>query len=426
MSRPPEDIMNDSPVATKSQRLASLDAYRGFTMLLLVSGAFGIAGTAANRMLEIADKGSSSYAFWEFWKYQFSHPTWLGFSLWDLVQPSFMFLVGTSMAYSCAHRAARGDSYKKMLGHALYRSVFLILLGVFLRSDGLPMTRWTLEDVVSQIGLGYIFLFLLWNRRPSLQIAAVVAILVGYWALFAYWPLPPQSPDQMLQGFEAHWNPYTNPANAFDVWFLNGYFPLMYPFERHLYNTLNFIPSLATMILGLLAGEVLRSRGSDMKKLAVLAIAGVLGIAAAFTIDALGICPISKMAWTPTWVLYSAGIATLILAGFYAIIDAGDRQRPRWLHWLIFPGIVFGMNSIAAYIMHELLGDWFVATVQRHMTPLIRSLNERLDWGYEKLPTIYELPLGAAYAPMISHLAELLVIFLILLWMYRRKIFLRI
>ncbi len=437
------------------KRLVSLDAYRGFTMLFLVSGAFGIKGTAqiAIKSFEVGSWQHSTLAFLQ---YQFSHPNWLGFSLWDLIQPSFMFLVGTSMAYSYAKRAARGDSYRQLLGHAIYRSIFLILLGVFLRSNPsdwnrVTMTRWTFEDVVSQIGLGYVFLFLLWNRSRQVQIGAVVFILVGYWALFVGPSIPEETPDQLLKGFGAHWNPYNNPANEFDRWFLN-LFPREYVFTEHKYNTLNFIPSLATMILGLIAGEILRSGRTDREKIRTLVVAGISGVALAFLLDParslpllfnaaewLGIvvvpqeeaarlatwslCPISKMAWTPTWVLYSGGIATLLLAGSYALIDAGDWKRPRWLSWAIFPGLVFGVNSIAAYVMSGLMGKWIVATIGRHGVAVVNWWNGEFGTTYE---SIFQMPLGPTFAPIVANLARMTVIFLILLWMYRRKIFLRI
>ncbi len=94
-----------------------------------------------------------------------------------------MFMVGAAMAYSCAKRAEHGQTYGQMLRHAIVRSIVLVLLGVFLRSDGSEQTYWTFEDVLSQIGLGYTFLFLLWGRPAWLQWSAVVVILAGYWYL---------------------------------------------------------------------------------------------------------------------------------------------------------------------------------------------------------------------------------------------------
>src|SRR5262245_44505019 len=208
-----------------SPRLLSLDAYRRFTMLAMVSSGLGLR--------KIAEQHPDS-PIWKQIHYHLEHVPWVGCAAWDLIQPSFTFMVGVSMAYSYAARQARGDSWGWMFLHALWRGLALTLLGVFLRSDHHAETRWTLEDVLSQIGLGYPLLFLLWGRSPKIQWAAVIAVLVGYWALFAFWPLPASDFDYSsvgvsqqwldshgLSGFAAHWNKNTNPAQAFDAWFLN-------------------------------------------------------------------------------------------------------------------------------------------------------------------------------------------------------------
>lgn len=204
----------------------SLDAYRGFTMLLMVSGGLGLAS--------IAGHFPDSWV-WSQLSYHTRHAHWLGCSLWDLIQPSFMFLVGVSMAYSYAIRKERGQTYPQMFRHAAKRALILILLGVFLRSNSRGKTYWTFEDVISQIGLGYIFLFMLWRRSWKTQLSAALLILLVYWCLFAIYPLPSsdfdyatvgvdakmQTSEHFLSGFEAHWNRGSNAANAFDVWFLN-------------------------------------------------------------------------------------------------------------------------------------------------------------------------------------------------------------
>ena len=206
---------------------------------------------------------------------QFEHVEWQGIVLWDMIQPSFMFMVGVSLVYSCSSRARRGQSYPRMFVHAIVRSILLVLLGVFLRSLDKERTYWTFEDVVSQIGLGYVPLFLLWNRRWTTQLSAIVVILVGYWALFAFWPVAANDSqtlsangDASFSGFFAHWNKSGNPAQYVDQWFLN-LFPRATPFIANEggYYTLNFIPSLATMIFGLLAGKLLSEQTTQSSKL---------------------------------------------------------------------------------------------------------------------------------------------------------------
>ena len=113
---------------------------------------------------------------------------WVGCSLHDLIQPSFSFLVGVALPFSLAGRLAREQSKMKMTAHALWRSLILVFLGVFLRSRGSSQTNFTFEDTLSQIGLGYTFLFVLALFSRRVQWAALAVILVGYWGAFALYP----------------------------------------------------------------------------------------------------------------------------------------------------------------------------------------------------------------------------------------------
>src|SRR5256714_3831399 len=132
------------------QRLLSLDAYRGLIMVTLAFTGFGLAETA-HRHIE----AGVAPDFWGAVYYQFEHAQWVGCGYWDLIQPSFMFMVGAAMAFSCANRRQRGQSQARLLGHAVWRSAVLVLLGIFLISNGARATNWSLMNVLSQIGLGY-------------------------------------------------------------------------------------------------------------------------------------------------------------------------------------------------------------------------------------------------------------------------------
>ena len=210
-------------VATAPARLASLDAYRGLVMFLMMAEVLSLSRVATAR---------PDSAFWQFLAHHQSHVDWIGCSLHDLIQPSFSFLVGVALPFSLASRAARGQSRPHMTLHAAWRALVLILLGVFLRSIGQHQTYWTFEDTLTQIGLGYVALFLLGFRPAREQWAAVGLILAGYWAAFALYPLPGPGFDygkvgesatwpHLMTGFAAHWNKNSNPAWAFDTWFLN-------------------------------------------------------------------------------------------------------------------------------------------------------------------------------------------------------------
>lgn len=385
-------------------RLASMDAYRGLVMLLI----FG----EALRFCEVA-RAIPSSAFWKFLCHQQSHVSWIGCSLHDLIQPSFSFLVGTALPFSVASRIARGQTFGQMTLHACWRALALILLGVFLRSTDRPQTYWTFEDTLSQIGVGYVFLFLLAFRSRRVQWLVFALIVIGYWAAFVLYPLPGPDFDYTqvldernwphLTGFAAHWDKNTNFAWAFDTWFLN-LFPREHSFNYNGggYATLSFIPTLATMILGLIAGEVLRRETVQWSKARWLAIAGVIGLAFGALLGALGICPVVKRIWTPSWVLFSGGWCFLLLAAFYAVIDLKGYRR-----WA-FPLVVVGMNSIAAYCIDHLFNGF----IQKN---LVTNLGRN----------IFKI-VGNSYEPMLHGAATIAICWLILYWMYRRKIFLRI
>lgn len=393
-------------------RLLSLDAYRGLIMVSLAFGGFGLANTAQNH-LEAAPDSS----FWAAVAYQFSHAQWVGCSFWDLIQPSFMFMVGVSMAYSYAKRAAMGDSQSRMLGHAVYRSIALVLLGVFLSSGRGSGTNWTFTNVLSQIGLGYTFLFLFWGKSFRTQAIGAGAVLLGTWMLFVCYPgsgldlekgapgagVTPDWAKEYLTGVGASWHKNANFAHAVDLRFLN-WFPRGEPFTANEggYQTLNFLPALATMVFGLMCGGLLRSNRGEMAKLKILLIAGIAGLVAGQVLHFAGFSPLVKRIWTPSWAIFSTGWCCLILGFLYYLIDI--RKLRGWA----FPLVVVGMNSIAMYFMGQLLKSWVGERLQRHLGKGI------FEWC------------GAMQEPLLQSTMTGLVFWLVCWWMYRRKIFLRI
>jgi predicted acyltransferase len=402
------------PALPATERLVSLDAYRGLVMVLMVS-----AGLRISQVVASFDQSPSlqhlKTPLWKFLAYQTDHAEWVGCSLWDMIQPSFMFMVGAAIPFSIASRRAKGQTLGDLWLHAVVRSVALVLLGVFL------MSSWTFDNVLTQIGLGYVFLFLLAWAKPRWQLAAAIAILVAYWAAFALYPKPPADLDltklglpsdwHRLQGFASHWEKHTNLGARVDQWLLNLFpRPDGKPFEYNEggYVTLNFIPSISTMVFGLLAGELLRSRRTTFgSAVATLAISGLLALAIGWALNATGICPVVKRLWTPSWAIFSTGWALLILAAFYWALDVA-RWRQRLYPWA-FPLVIVGMNSIAAYCISMVLKPWVRDTVRRHFGQ-----------------GVFELPLGKVYAPMVDAGVFLLFTWAASWWMYRRRLFVRI
>lgn len=389
------------------QRVVSLDAYRGLTMLLMISGAMRLPQFAET----MAARHPAHAAFWQRVAFHVEHAPWVGASLWDMIQPSFMFMVGVAAAYSVASRTAKGQSFNRQFLHALWRSFLLVALAVFISSNWSKQTNFVFTNVLAQIGLGYTFLFLLAWVRPRWQALTAALILIGYWALFAaHRPADPPTPAGAppdwithLPGFASHWDKNANVAAAFDRWFLN-LFPHEKPFEYSEggYATLNFIPSLATMLFGLLAGHWLRPRASDAPKVLLLLAAGVLAIAAGWALGALNLCPIIKRIWTPSWTLYAGGWTCLTLALFYLVCDVARLRA-----WTL-PLTVIGMNSIAVYVLYQLAHSWTVKAVATNFgwTPGLREADP--------------------FARNLQNAIFVAVLWLICAWMYRRKLFLRI
>ena len=385
-------------------RNVSIDVYRGFVMLLMMAEVL--------RLPRVARAFPGSWV-WSVLSYNQSHVEWAGCSLHDLIQPSFSFLVGVALPYSIAARLAKGGTFGALFGHAVWRGVLLAALGIFLRSTSSPQTNFTFEDTLTQIGLGYPFLFLLGFCRSRWVWIAFTVVLAGYWLAWAAYPLPgpgydstavgvPRDWPYNFSGFAAHWNKNANLGQAFDVWFLNR-LPRAKPFVANSggYLTLSFIPTLGTMLLGLMAGRWMRET-APRQPLTRLIAAGAVGLTAGLLLHWTGICPIVKRIWTPAWALFSGGVCFLILAAFSWILDA--RGYRKWA----YPLIVIGTNSIAAYLIAELLDGFTEASFRVHLGPHAFAV------------------LGNALEPLLRGAAVLLTYWLILLWMYRRKIFLRI
>jgi len=399
------DLQQPVKVVTPPARNLAIDTYRGIVMLLMMGEVLRLAKVGA---------GYPGNWIWEALAFNQSHVQWAGCSVHDMIQPSFSFLVGVALPYSLASRLAKGASFKNLFAHALWRSVILIALGVFLRSMRSTQTNFTFEDTLSQIGLGYPILFLLGFKPRRWQWSALGVILFGYWLAWALYPVPGAGFDYQavgapgpdwphnFTGFAAHWNKNTNLGAAFDRWFLNILpRPNRFIANDGGYLTLSFIPTLGTMILGLIAGSWIRGEAPRIPFKRLL-LAGVGCLLAGFFLHVTGICPIVKRIWTPAWVLFSGGICFLVVAGLCWLTEV-----KRYRTWT-FPLVVVGMNSMAAYLIAHLFEGFIASSFRIHLGPNAFAF------------------LGQNLQPLLEGIALLLTFWVILFWMYRRKIFLRV
>jgi heparan-alpha-glucosaminide N-acetyltransferase len=385
-------------------RNIAVDAYRGLVMLLMMGEIMQFAKVA---------RAFPSSLFCHILAYNQTHVEWSGMSLHDTIQPSFTFLVGVALPYSLASRMKQGQSFGTRLLHTIWRSILLIALGIFLRSTHSSQTNFTFEDTLTQIGLGYTFAFLLAHCRPRRQWIAFGALLFGYWLAWALYPAPgpgfnwqavgvPQNWPYNFSGFASHWDKNSNLGQTFDVWFLN----LLPRPSRFLNNdggylTLSFIPTLGTILLGVRAGDWFRSAAPSIPIRRFL-IAAVLLAAAGLLLHFTGVCPIVKRIWTPSWTLFSGGVCFAFLAAFSWIIEV--KQHRRWA----FPLIVVGMNSIAAYLIAHLWEDF-----------IVENLHINLGVGIFRI-------FGAGLEPLMLGITVMLIYWIILYWMYSKRLFIRI
>lgn len=470
-------------------RLVSLDAYRGFIMMMLAAGGFGLAAfcqmepdsaawtNIAEKLTQrgVSDSAAAVQRIRELGDYHFTHPSWnsasdnYGVAFWDLIQPAFMLMVGVSLPFSAARRRSSGEGLLRRMLHVLIRAAVLVALGVFLSSRGSTGTHWVFPNVLCQIGLGYAFVCMFAGRRLLVQFAAVILVLGGSWGLFYLNPplegynsdamraeLQIDDESEVFEGEFAAWSKNANIATRFDNWLLpqlrdpdvriaelgqqesaapagsavftavmdlapvipverkwyhGVFFTSQEPFQinRGGYTTLNFIPSMATMLLGAICGTLLIDGSrTGWKKLGLLvALAAVcygLGVAADMTI-----CPIVKRIWTPSWVLFSGGFVIGMLAVFYLLFDLFP------LRFAAFPLVVVGTNSLLTYMIGQTVSGWIRQNiVVVHLSGLITTV-----FGPEAMAQEW-------YRSITVPTAGFVVIWLFLLWLYRQRIFLRV
>lgn len=380
-------------------RVGAIDAYRGLVMLLLWAEVLRTCAVAAALPASVV---------WAAMCLQQTHAAWVGLHLHDLIQPSFYFLVGASCWLSL--RQPRGDLVRR----TAVRMLSLLALGILVRSiDSLQVDP---TETLVQIALAYPFVVLIARQPRRVWFWSSAGILLGYWLLFALAPLPPAdfdyprvhvSPDWLqahgLSGFAAHWQKNSNIAWRIDQWFV----PWLPGHAGHTgfkdgLATLNFVPSIATMLLGLAAADQLARERPPMAKARTLALAGASLALLGWALGAAGLCPVVKAIWTPSWVLFSGGICLVVLAAFYAAVDGLGFEKASW------PLRVIGMNAIVAYAIYWLYQGMAFNAIRR----VVGS-------------RVFEV-FGPALEPAVYGLAVMMLYWLVLYLLYRRRVFARL
>jgi predicted acyltransferase len=361
-------------IVAPRQRLLSLDALRGFTMFWLMGG----------RELVLALVAGLCPAWLDAVETQLTHPKWRGYVAWDLVMPAFLFMVGASMPFAMARRQELGGSPVRMYLRILRRVAILWILGVIAQKlkyeteEGMEL----FSNALQAIAVGYFLTSLaLLHLRMRWQAVLAVLLVVVYGALLMFVP---------FGGYPAGTVQRTaNLARYVDELVLGN-------FRRdHSFTwVLTSMGFSATVLLGAMSGHLLRSGLTAKRKLLLLATVGVGCMAAGWIWQYW--LPLNRHLWTSSMILWAGGICFLLLASFYAVIDVAGYKR-----WA-FPLIVIGANALLAYILDPIF-----------------------DQGSTALTHVLLPRASSLYVDLVSSFLEVGLLWLLLWFLYRKRIFLR-
>ncbi len=313
---------------------------------------------------------------------QFDHQEWHGMHAWDMIQPFFMFIVGTAMPFSFRKRWDSGESWNSTFLHVLKRAALLILWGLVARSVQANQPNLDLINVLAQIAFTYTVAFLLLRQSARIQIAAAVGLLAIHTGIYELASAPG------VQG------PWVQDANI--GWWLDR--TILGKNWGGSYATINCISSAFNTILGMWAGTVLAKNEDFGRKMRTLLIGGVICIAVGLALSP--VIPINKKIWTASFAFVSTGITLWTLTGFNYFVD-----KHGWRLGVSIP-VMVGANSIFIYLFHEILHRWMGATA--------------------KIATGWIIQWDAVFGSMLNAWVVLAFEVYVCVWLYRRKIFFKL
>jgi predicted acyltransferase len=377
--------MPNTTKSTATERLVSLDVFRGIT----------IAG-----MVLVNNPGTWEHIYWPL-----QHAKWDGWTPTDLVFPFFLFIVGVAITLAFGSRVESGRSASDLYLKVVKRTFIIFALGLFLNAFpyfGLSELR--IPGVLQRIAVCYFFASIIFlTTKIRTQVAITIALLLGYWFLVKFIAAPGFSPGDLTK---------------------EGSLPSFIDrvvLGRHIWaqgkvydpeGLLSTIPALATTLIGVLTGHWLRAKKTAYEKVAGLFVAGAICVAVGWAWNSF--FPINKALWTSSYVLFTGGLGLQFLALCYWIIDINGYRR--WAK----PFEIFGVNAIALYVgaglMAELLGVIKVTGPDGSKVSLG-------SWVYENLFASWASPVNASLAFAIAFV----LVWLGLMWiLYRRKIFIKV
>jgi predicted acyltransferase len=385
--------VSPSSEVVPSGRLLSLDVLRGLTIAF---------------MILVNNNGNEAAAYWPL-----KHAAWNGFTPTDLVFPTFLFLVGVTTVFSTASRLAKGATRESLFLHVLRRSIVLYLLGLVVNSfPYFHLHTMRFYGVLPRIAICYFLtasLYLISQGWRS-KVAVGIAALVGYWILMRFVPVPGY-------GIPSHDIPLLDRDANLTAWLDRQIFSASHLYERTRdpEGLLSTIPAVATTLLGLLTGIWLRTQRTLVEKGVGIATAGLSGVLLGGLWNLS--FPINKKLWTSSYVLFAGGLSLLLLALCLLIVDLRKKSPAEPDHSrFLTPFFVFGTNAISAYAFSELLQS------------TLTSIHPRQNLNLQQLlyQFIQHIVPNSAFASLLYSLGFVVVCWLFVSVLYRRRIFIRV
>lgn len=394
-------------VVTKPGRVLSVDVLRGLTIAL---------------MILVNDPGDWKHVFG-----QLDHAEWNGWTLTDLVFPTFLFIVGASIVFSMVARQARGDCKATLAGRIFVRAGKIFLLDLILAY--FPRMHWgglRLYGVLTRIAVCYLIaaLIVLATKRVRWLVLIIATLLVGYWALLRWVPVPGI-------GMPGRDVPFMDKNLNLAAWLDRGsvawtqrwlHTGTLYNHTRDPEGLLSTLPAVATTLLGSLAGLAMQAAGAARerwKSVRLRLVAwGVAGIVAGEVWSRW--FPINKNLWTSSYVLLAAGLAAVLLAACSLLTDDRPQPWPRWLRVATWPWLVFGSNAIAAFTISVVIVK---TMLYLHATG---ADGVRRTWWYFAYWDVFARGGSNDWTSLAFAVSFVAVCFLPVWWLWRRKIFLKL
>jgi predicted acyltransferase len=380
---------------SSSSRLTSLDLFRGVTIAA---------------MILVNDPGND-HSYWPL-----EHAEWNGWTPTDLVFPFFLFIVGVSLVFSFESRLQRGDSRGVLLLHTVRRAAIIFAIGLAMNYSVVLLapsifTGVRVPGVLQRIGICYLAASILFlYTRPRTRAVVVAVLLIGYWILMRFVPVP---------GFGVPGRdiPFLHPDANLAAYLDRKVFTRLWETTRDPEGLLSTLPAIATPLLGVFTGEWLRSKRSPQTKALRMLLFGVVGLILGRTWAIW--FPINKKLWTSSYVLFTAGLALICLALCYWFMDIKRWGEIRSNRIWTKPFLIFGRNAITAYIV-----AWFIAV---SLFLLHVPFNGKTLSGHDYIFERFFAPLGSpSFTSLLFALAFVLLCLLPIWLMDRKKIFLKI